>query len=173
MNKDVAPEQYQDFIARLYPYKYDGRKEYNKIQTFNVTFQVTDACNLCCSYCYQINKGHHVMPLSVAKDFIDLLLKNDINTKQYIDTRACDAIVIDFIGGEPLLEVELIDQIMEYFIKRTIEEDHPWQYNWRMSISSNGTLYFEPKVQNFIKKWFNYLSFNISIDGNKELHDSC
>ena len=113
------------------------------------------------------------MPLEVAQKFIDMLLENDKNTQQYIDTRACDAIIIEFIGGEPFLEVDLMDQIMEYFIKRMIETDHPWQYNWRISISSNGTLYFEPKVQAFIKKWFDHLSFNISIDGNKQLHDAC
>ena len=173
MNKNVQVEQYQDFIARLYPYKYDTQKETNKIQTLNVTFQVTDACNLCCSYCYQINKGNHVMPLEVAQKFIDMLIENNKYTQQYIDTKSCDAIIIDFIGGEPLLEVKLIDQIMEYFIKRTIEENHPWQYNWRMSMSSNGTLYFNSEVQDFLKKWKDHLSFNISIDGNKQLHDSC
>ena len=36
-----------------------------------------------------------------------------------------------------------------------------------------GILYFEPKVQAFIKKYMDRLSFNISIDGNKQLHDSC
>ena len=160
-------------ISRFYPYKYDRQKETNKIQTANVTFQVTDACNLRCTYCYQINKSTHKMPFEVAQKFIDILLENDENTQQYIDTRSSDAIIIEFIGGEPFLEVELMDQIMEYFIKRMIETDHPWQYNWRISISSNGTLYFEPKVQDFIKKWMDHLSFNISIDGNKELHDAC
>lgn len=174
MNKMTRrTEQYQDMISRFYPYPYDRQKETNKIQTANVTFQVTDGCNLKCTYCYQINKGHHSMPFEVAQKFIDMLLENDENTQQYIDTRACDAIVIEFIGGEPFLEVDLMDQIMEYFIKRMIETDHPWQYNWRISISSNGTLYFEPKVQAFIKKWMKWLSFNISIDGNKQLHDAC
>lgn len=172
-NKKHRTEQYHDIIARFYPFIYNKEEETNKIQTANVTFQVTDACNLRCTYCYQINKGTHIMPFEVAQKFIDMLLENDKNTQQYLDTRACDAIVIEFIGGEPFLEVELIDQIMEYFIKRMIETNHPWQYNWRISISSNGTLYFEPKVQAFIKKWFEYLSFNISIDGNKQLHDSC
>lgn len=166
-------EQYQDMIARFYPYQYHISQEFNKVQTFNVTFQVTDACNLRCTYCYQINKSIHKMSLETAQKFINLLLENDKNTQQYIDTRACDAIIIEFIGGEPFLEVELIDQILEYFIKRMIETDHPWQYNWRISISSNGTLYFDPKVQAFINKWFNHLSFNISIDGNKQLHDAC
>lgn len=172
-NKKIRAEQYQDVISRFYPFLYNREKETNKIQTANVTFQVTDACNLRCTYCYQINKGHHAMPLEVAQKFIDMLLDNDENTQQYIDTRACDAIIIEFIGGEPFLEVELMDQIIEYFIKRMIETDHPWQYNWRIAISSNGTLYFEPKVQAFIKKWIKYLSFNISIDGNKQLHDTC
>ena len=172
-NNRKRTETYQDMISRFYPFPYDRQKETNKIQTANVTFQVTDACNLRCTYCYQINKSTHKMPFEVAQKFIDMLLENDKNTQQYLDTWACDAIIIEFIGGEPFLEVELINQIMDYFIKRMIETNHPWQYNWRISISSNGTLYFEPKVQDFIKKWMDHLSFNISIDGNKQLHDAC
>lgn len=166
-------EQYQDVIRRLYPRYVDEDKEKNKIQTANVTFQITDACNLCCSYCYQINKSTHVMPIQIAKQFIDMLLNNDINTQQYIDTRQSDAIIIEFIGGEPFLQPQLMDEIMEYFIKRSIETNHPWQYNWRIGIASNGTLYFNPEVQSFIHKYFDHLSLSISIDGNKELHDAC
>ena len=166
-------EQYQDMISRLYPYYWDRKKNKNKIQTANITFQITDACNLCCTYCYQINKNIHVMSLEIAKKFIDMLLENDINTQQYLDTRNSDAIIIEFIGGEPFLQPILMDEIMEYFIKRMIETNHPWQYNWKISISSNGTLYFEPEVQKFINKYLNHLSLNISIDGNKELHDAC
>ena len=166
-------KQYSDVIANLYPYSYDREKYKNKVQTPNITFQVTDACNLCCSYCYQINKGQHKMPLKIAQKFIDLLLENNKNTQQYLDTQACDAVILDFIGGEPLLEINLIDQILDYFVKRIIETNHPWQYNWRISISSNGTLYFNPEVQKFMDKWMDHLSFNISIDGNKQLHDSC
>ena len=173
MKTPKKEQQYSDMIAQMYPFPYNKEKDTNKIQTPNVTFQITDACNLCCTYCYQINKGHHVMPLEVAQKFIDLLLANDENTQQYIDTSVSDAIILDFIGGEPFLEVELIDQIIEYFLKRVIEEDHKWQYNWRISISSNGTLYFDPKVQKFFDKWMDHLSFNISIDGNKQLHDAC
>lgn len=173
MKRKHRAEQYNEMIARLFPISYNTAQETNKIQCPSITFQVTDDCNLCCSYCYQINKGHHTMPFKIAQQFIDMLLANDKNTQQYLDTKACSGVILDFIGGEPLLEVELIDKILEYFRKRTIEEDHPWQYNWRISISSNGVLYFNSKVQDFIKKWFDYLSFNISIDGNKQLHDSC
>ena len=120
-----------------------------------------------------INKGKHKMPIEVAQKYIDLLLENNEKTKDYLDTRACDAVILDFIGGEPLLEVDLIDEIITYFQKRTIELNHPWQYNWRMSISSNGVLYFKPEVQKFLDKYYRRLSFTVSIDGNKQLHDTC
>jgi hypothetical protein len=49
------------------------------------------------------------MPLETAKAFIDLLFDNSETTKMYIDTNTRKSIVLDFIGGEPFLEVELID----------------------------------------------------------------
>ena len=165
--------EYQDIISSLFPYPYDTNIEKNKIQTANITFQITDACNLACTYCYQINKNTHVMPLEIAKKFIDMLLENDKNTQQYIDTWASDAVIIEFIGGEPFLQPTLMMDIMDYFVQRIIEVNHPWQYNWVISIASNGTLYFEPEVQAFINKYKKHLAFSVSIDGNKELHDTC
>lgn len=162
-------ESYDDMLGRLYPAD-DPLFESN---TFNITFQVTDDCNLRCSYCYQINKGHHKMPFEVAKKFIDMLLDNEESTKMYVDTFKKRAAILDFIGGEPFLEVELIDQICEYFLQQVILKNHPWQYNYRISISTNGTLYFKPEVQNFIEKYKNHLSLGITVDGHKELHDSC
>lgn len=167
-------EQYSDVIGRLYPEAtVENPIDKTNMSTSNVTFQVTDDCNLKCTYCYQINKGKHKMSLDVAKRFIDLLLDNNPSTQQYIDTRAKKAIIIDFIGGEPFLEIELMDQIMDYFVAQMIEKDHPWQYHYMVSISSNGTLYFDPKVQEFLEKHKNHLSLSISIDGNKRLHDAC
>lgn len=139
----------------------------------SITFQVTDACNLACSYCYQINKGTHKMSFETAKKFIDLLLDNNEQTKQYIDTQNTLGVTFDFIGGEPFLEIELIEKIINYFEEQCILKNHPWQYHRRYSFSSNGTLYFKPEVQAFIKKHVNDISLSISIDGNKELHDSC
>lgn len=158
-------EQYQDLLARLFPSE--------KQSAQNVTFQVTDDCNLRCTYCYQTHKGHHTMPFDVAKRFIDMLIENSEETKQYIDSYNSTGLIMEFIGGEPFLEVDLIDQIIDYFVEQLIIHDHPWQYNYRVSICSNGLNYFDDKVQDFIKRRINILSFNISIDGNKELHDSC
>ena len=79
----------------------------------------------------------------------------------------------DFIGGEPLLEVDLIDKIIQYFLNQCFLKKPKLATRFRISICSNGTLYFDEKVQNFIDKYKTFLSFSITIDGNKELHDSC
>ena len=164
-------EQYQDEIARLY--RDHPLAQAGKQLVHNITFQVTDACNLRCTYCYQINKGTHVMSMDVAKRFIDLILDPDPETAEYINSRNSIACIIEFIGGEPFLQIDLIDEITDYFEEQMILRDHPWQYNHMISLCSNGVLYFDEKVQAYMKKHERHLSFNISIDGNKQLHDSC
>ena len=175
MRTKRAFENYTDLMGRVYPLKDDNGniiidKEYlSRV----VTFQVTDACNLACSYCYQINKGTKVMKFEDAKKLIDMLLTNDMKMNNYLHLDKCPAIVIDFIGGEPLLEIELIDKICDYFIDKAIELHHPWAIRHIFQITSNGVLYFDPKVQKFLDKRRLDLSLSITLDGNKDLHDSC
>ena len=159
-------EEYGDSLNRYF------YEENNKF-TRNITFQITDDCNLCCSYCYQHNKGHHKMPFEVAKKLIDKILTNDKSINSYVKSENAIGIALEFIGGEPFLEVDLIDKIIDYFIEKCIILHHPWIDRFRVSICSNGVLYFTPKVQEFIKKHQTHLSFTISIDGNKTLHDAC
>ena len=170
-------EQYQDKIARLYPEfitLVEGSGETSlKTLSRTVTFQVTDACNLACTYCYQINKGKRRMSFETAKKFIDLLLSGDKGMDTYINPETSPALIIEFIGGEPFLEIDLIDQICDYFFHEMIRLNHPWVDKHMFSICSNGVLYFDPKVQKFLNKHKDNLSFSITIDGNKDLHDSC
>ena len=42
-----------------------------------------------------------------------------------------------------------------------------------ISIATNGTLHFKPEVQKFIYKYKGHLSYGVSIDGPKEMHDAC
>ena len=148
--------------------------EAKRPMTRTITFQVTDRCNLCCTYCYQINKKTHSMPFEVAKKYADFLLQSGISEdNEYINKHNSPGLVIEFIGGEPLLEIDLIDKITDYFINRMIEMDHPWLGRFMISICSNGVMYMDPRVQRYITKHKEYLSFSISIDGNKQLHDSC
>lgn len=158
---------------------YKLRYQYNKNSTKKefcreITFQVTEACNLQCTYCYQIHKTPKVMSWEVAKAGVDLLfnmwIKNDENA--FIN-RNTEFIILDFIGGEPLLQVGLMDKICTYFIDQALEINPLWAETFMISFATNGTLYFEPKVQDFIKKWNHRLSLSVSIDGPKEMHDAC
>lgn len=168
-------EQFQDMIARIYPElcKSDKTGSVTKTLSRTITFQVTDECNLCCTYCYQIHKGKRKMNFEIAKKLIDMLLTGDERLSGYVDIQTSPGLIIEFIGGEPFLCVDLIDRICDYFYDRAIALMHPWATMFCISICSNGVLYFDEKVQKFLNKWRNHLSFSITIDGNKTLHDSC
>lgn len=169
-------EQYSDMIGRLYPdlcVLEEGTEDREKHLSRTITFQVTDACNLACTYCYQINKGVRAMKFETAKKLIDMLLSGSPKLAGYVDVKTSPAIIIEFIGGEPFLQIDLIEQICDYFVDKAIELEHPWADKFAISICSNGVLYFNEKVQHFLNKYRRKLSFSITIDGNKELHDAC
>lgn len=170
-NRRKKFEQFGDHKARLFPHLHQ-RVDGERVLSRTVTFQVTDACNLACTYCYQINKGTRHMSFETAKKFVDLIFDEEKNNG-YVNPQNSPFIIIDFIGGEPLLEIELIDKIVDYFIEKAFILEHPWATRYCISLCSNGVLYFDPKVQKFFNKHKNHLSLNITIDGNKELHDSC
>ena len=102
MIKFPGTEEFTDTLGR-----YFGSPSVEKTRT--ITFQITDDCNLCCSYCYQINKGHHKMSFETAKKFIDKLLHNNDLIDNYVKSKNSLGVILEFIGGEPLLEIELID----------------------------------------------------------------
>ncbi len=131
----------------------------------NITFIITQDCQLRCRYCYLVGKNPGSrMEFSIAKKTIDYLLQaKDIVTEK--------SVILDFIGGEPFLEIELIDRISDYFKQKSFETDHPWFNSYRLNFSTNGLLYGDPKVQRFIHKNRRHLSIGITIDGTKEKHD--
>lgn len=163
-----------DMISKFYPV--EGAKLLqgnNRILSRTITFQVTDACNLACTYCYQINKGTRRMRFEDAKMYIDKLLSGEDGFSEYVNPKVSPGIIIEFIGGEPLLEIDLIDQIVDYFRLRVLELDHPWAEKYCISVCSNGVLYEDPRVQQFLQKNKDNISFSVTLDGNKELHDKC
>jgi sulfatase maturation enzyme AslB (radical SAM superfamily) len=82
------------------------------------------------------------MTFETAKKFIDALLNDEIED---FTTKNTGGVAIEFIGGEPLMEIELIEQIWEYLLHQLIVLNHPWQYHLRGSLCSNGILYFSEK----------------------------
>lgn len=173
IRKSKTTENYQDMISRLYGTPAgSGSDVPHDGLTRTCTLQVTDACNLRCTYCYQIAKDTHRMSFDVAKRYIDMLLEDD-RENDYVNTKISQGLIVEFIGGEPLLEIDLIDQVTDYLYDRMLELNHPWLNKFMISICSNGVLYKDPRFQRYIEKNRFRLSFSISIDGNKELHDSC
>ncbi len=166
-------DQYQDMVSRLYPELTSQAKELHKnsMSTMEITFQVTNACSLACSYCYQINKGIKVMSFDTAKRFIDNLFNDKY--KGYVSLEEKPFLILDFIGGEPFLQPKLIEQICDYFYDKAIELIHPWAEHSIISVCTNGVHWFEPEVQHLLNKYGNRMSLSVTIDGDKELHDSC
>lgn len=132
----------------------------------NATICVTEDCNLRCTYCYMVGKNNHnKMNWKTGKEIIDFLLDNPYTSEM------ADSIMLDFIGGEPLLEMELIDKMCDYFILRMYAENHKWFPNYVFTFSTNGVLYGKKNVRDYVEKHGEHCAFSISIDGTKEKHD--
>lgn len=156
----VIEENFRTYIGRLY----------GDHSIKGITFQITEDCCLSCTYCYQHAKTKQKMDFNLIKKTIDLLL-DDKN--EYINTSNTKGLIIEFIGGEPLLESKLIKDTIEYYLTQVIIKHHPWAFFTKFGICSNGVLYFNNDFQDMLKKYSNFIGFTVSIDGNKKLHDSC
>ena len=131
----------------------------------NITFIVTKDCQLACKYCYLVGKNEKErMNWDVAKKAIDYILDNEQDFRE-------ESVIWDFIGGEPFLEVELIDKICDYIKVEMYRRNHHWFNSYRFSFSTNGINYHTDKVQDFIKKNREHLSIGITIDGTERKHD--
>ena len=159
------PIEFADYLSFIYPGRFPNRED---IKT--ITFQVTENCCLNCSYCYQVHNTHNELEFDKIKPWIEKLLNDELS---YINTENTKGVIWEFIGGEPFLKIDLIVQITDLIYNIMIEKNHPWLYLSKVSISSNAILYFNPKVQQYLKKYKDIINLGISLDGNKELHDKC
>lgn len=133
----------------------------------NITFIVTKDCQLACKYCYLVGKNEKErMPWEIAKAAVDYIISNEKDPDF-----AYESVVWDFIGGEPFLEIDLIDKICDYIKQEMYLRNHHWFNSYRFSFSTNGINYNSDKVQHFIKKNINHLSIGITIDGTERKHD--
>ena len=131
----------------------------------NITFIVTKDCQLACKYCYLVGKNSKErMSWEVAKQAVDYILCHESDFKE-------ESVIWDFIGGEPFLEIDLIDRICDYIKTEMYVRNHHWFDSYRFSFSTNGINYHDSKVQRFIEKNHLHLSIGITIDGTKFKHD--
>lgn len=143
----------------------DNKQEWQDGMFKNITFIVTKDCQLACKYCYLVGKNEKErMGWDVAKAAIDYILDNE---KEFTE----ESVIWDFIGGEPFLEIDLIDKICDYLKVEMYRRNHHWFNSYRFSFSTNGINYNSEKVQRFIEKNRNHLSIGITIDGTQKKHD--
>lgn len=117
-------------------------------------------CNLACKYCFaeegEYRGDRSMMSYEVGKKAIDFLIKSSGNRRN---------LEIDFFGGEPLMNFDVVKQIVEY--AKSIEKTY--NKNFRFTITTNGVLLDEEKIDYINKTMHNVV---LSIDGRKEVHDN-
>ena len=117
-----------------------------------LTLILTRDCNQDCSYCYQI-KNNSSMNIITAKKAVNYIIKNCNGNPD-----------VRFYGGEPLLEYELMKDIIEYTKLKT--EDIGAKPTF--SMTANGTLLDYKKLSYFADE---NVEICLSLDGIREAHE--
>lgn len=127
----------------------------NKLGLAAIELNLTFNCNLTCEYCFIHEKNSSDrMTFATAKRAIDFL----------VERAGYPSVNITLIGGEPLLEFKLIQQIVPYAL------DAAKRYNLAVtwSVTTNGTLINEEILKFFSQHKINMM---LSMDGGPESHD--
>ena len=120
---------------------------------------VAHTCNLNCSYCFASQGKYHgdraLMSFEVGKRAMDFLVENS-GTRRNLE--------VDFFGGEPLMNFDVVKQIVAY--ARSIEKEK--NKNFRFTLTTNGMLIDDDVIDFCNKEMSNVV---LSLDGRKEVHD--
>lgn len=109
----------------------------------------TMECNLNCLYCFHEQRSELLTP-DKAVSYLEKL-----------KPKMSERCLINFFGGEPLLNFETIEAVVLYAKRNNL--------NYSFSLSTNGTVYDE-KIFNFLKE--NDFQVQVSMDGDKETQDA-
>ncbi len=116
-------------------------------------------CNLCCKYCFagegEYSGDRSLMSFEVGKRALDFLIEQSGDRKN---------LEVDFFGGEPLMNFEVVKQLVEY--ARSIEKEKG--KNFRFTLTTNGVL-----LDDEVMEWANKECYNVvlSLDGRKATND--
>ena len=120
---------------------------------------VAHDCNLKCRYCFAEEGEYHgkrsLMSAEVGKKAIDFIIANSGKRRN---------LEVDFFGGEPLMNFDVVKEIVEY----GREHEKLYDKNFRFTITTNGILLDDEK-QAYINE--NMHNVVLSLDGRKEIND--
>ncbi len=116
-------------------------------------------CNLACQYCFAEEGEYHgrraLMSFETGKKALDFLIANSGNRQN---------LEVDFFGGEPLMNWEVVKQLVEY--GRSQEEEHHKKF--RFTLTTNGVL-LNDEIMEFCNKEMSNVV--LSLDGRKAVND--
>lgn len=124
---------------------------------YTMTLEINQRCNLRCQYCYLGEKNGTKMSYETACKAIDRAF---LYTKIHKD----QTLWIDFIGGEPLLDFDMICKLVEYIYQKNAEV----KYKLLFSLTTNATI-FNEEILAFLLE--NEFAIKVSIDGDREVND--
>ncbi len=120
---------------------------------------VAHTCNLNCSYCFASQGKYHgeraLMSFETGKRALDFLVENSGSRTN---------LEVDFFGGEPLMNWEVVKQLVLY--ARSIEKER--NKNFRFTLTTNGMLIDDDVIEFANRQMSNVV---LSLDGRKEIHD--
>lgn len=125
-----------------------------------LTINISNACNLWCSYCYA-DKGYYHAPKSfMAEDFAERLVDQVLARYGSVDT-------VHYFGGEPLMNLKAIDAIGARLAAAHEEGRIPTVP--KFVATTNGTV-SSPVALKALKRWG--IELTVSVDGPKPVHDA-
>ncbi|HOR85814.1 MAG TPA: thioether cross-link-forming SCIFF peptide maturase [Bacillota bacterium] len=134
-------------------------KEKRDTHTKALCLNIAHDCNMRCGYCFAQTGGYHggrkLMPFEVASKAIDFLLNTSGPRKR---------LEVDFFGGEPLMNFDVIKETVRY----TREREKEYGKKTGFTITTNGTLLNE-EIAEFINE--NMDNIVLSLDGRKQVND--
>ena len=120
---------------------------------------VTHDCNLACRYCFAEEGEYHgqraLMSFEVGKQALDFLIEHSGNRTN---------LEVDFFGGEPLMNWDVVKQLVEYGRSREAETGK----RFRFTVTTNGVL-LNDEMMDFINREMHNVV--LSIDGRKQVND--
>lgn len=172
---DLANKQQIEILDKYIEYINNQKIEYNKEIDKNyhikngikqLTFKMTEQCNLRCRYCtysdhYQetASYSNKHLDFETSKKAVDIYMDYYLKNKEISGN---DSPFFTFYGGEPLLYFALIEKIVNYINMKY------GKYMPKYLMTTNGML-FTKKNSDFLKS--NNFHLSISIDGYQENHD--
>lgn len=127
-----------------------------------IIFEITEQCNLDCKYCTYGElynnydpRNNRNLDYEMARDFLDsfISMKNSYLNKSFKKKTR-----INFYGGEPLMNIKLIKQIVEFVKEKEVRE------LFDFGMTTNGT-YLKKHIDYLVEEGFDLV---VSLDGDAE-----